>query len=79
MNGCIWLWVAAEVCVMQYSDTPLGAACRVGQLDVVKLLIEKCDGLDVNKADTVMSGFVIAVVCIVWGRTVLCSSSWRWQ
>ena len=48
-------------------------------MDVVKLLIEKCDGLDVNKAGRVRSGFVIAVVCTVWGRVVLCSSSWQWQ
>ena len=59
MNGSIWLWVAAEVCVMQNRETPLGAACRAGQLDVVKLLIEKCDKLDVNKAGRVRSGFII--------------------
>ena len=59
VNGCIWLWVAAEVCVMQFGETPLGAACRAEQLDVVKLLIEKCDGLDLNKPGMVMSGFVI--------------------
>ena len=44
---------------MQLGETPLGAACRAGQLDVVKLLIEKCDGLDVNKAGRVRSGFII--------------------
>ena len=60
MNGCIWLLVAAEVCVMQFGETPLAAACRAGQWDVVKLLIEQCGGLlDVNKAGRVMSGFVI--------------------
>ena len=80
MNGCIWLWVAVEVCVMQFGDTPLGAACGAGQWDVVKLLIEKCGGLlDVNKPGMVSSGFVIAVVCTVWRRAVLCSSSWWWQ
>ena len=59
VNECIWLWVAAEVCVMQFGETTLVAACLAGQLDVVKLLIEKCDGLDVNKPGMVMSGFVI--------------------
>ena len=71
--------MAAEVCVMQCGETPLGAACRAEQLDVVKLLIEKCDGLDVNKPDEVMSGFVIVVGCTVWRRAVLCSSIWWWQ
>ena len=51
--------MAAEVCVMQNGETPLVAACSAGQLDVVKLLIEKCDGLDLNKPGMVTSGFVI--------------------
>ena len=44
---------------MQCGETPLVAACRAGQWDVVKLLIGKCDGLDLNKPGMVMSGFVI--------------------
>ena len=44
---------------MQFGETPLAAVCRAGQLDVVKLLIEKSDKLDVNKAGMVTSGFVI--------------------
>ena len=59
MNECIWLWVTAEVCVMQYGETLLIAAFRAEQLDVVKLLIEKCDELNLNKPGMVRSGFVI--------------------
>ena len=59
MNGCIWLLVAVEVCVMQFGQTPLAAAIGAGQWDAVKLLIEKCDELNLNKPDEVTSGFVI--------------------